>query len=352
MPINKTMSDAMLGTFRQMVKDCTDKGYSGEPFNKICSLMQQMEDLATALDDFTAFSTKLTTGGYFMNFSTEYGKVLSNAATAQYSLGGGNYNDDALLQQTINAYKDSLTKFEQHPDKVLLVKAVQEVIDMAGPGVNYPTFLRRLIEQGLDKAMEGTIVNRKYLEAAVKSAEERMYPPMLRRSQAILHKYDELAASTASGIPNTVVFFLEQSKIIDDTEADFIKYQHILSLWFSMITQLHTWIDAHTNFATTDERFAGGAAAATQFNISRSKHELPGKIKVSEMQLYENYGLGWEAIFDSESFIAETATKRFNYTDVYINFIRNDVYPQCIPMQSANRQLILKAESLYRNALQ
>ncbi|MEO7311879.1 MAG: hypothetical protein ABIX01_15850 [Chitinophagaceae bacterium] len=351
MPIDKTMSDAMLGAFRTMVAGCKDQGHSGEAFDNMCRIMDEMETLAMEMSDFSAFNAKLTTGGYFVNFSNEYAKLLSAAATSQYSQGGAAYNDTALLEQTLKAYEDCLPNYLNHKDKETLTKAVQDVINLGRSGVNYPTFLRLMIEQGLDKAMEGTIVNRKYLLADVAFYEELIHPPMLRRSKAVLSIYDELAATASFGVPNTVVYILEHSKILDDTEAGLRKYEHLQQLWIKLIMGLHLWVDAYTKYAPADERYAGGSAEMTRQNIERYKNVWPGKIKIWEAQLLDNYGLCWNDIFTHESFDAEHRSGRFNYTSDCIRFIKDEVYTQCSPLQHAGQELIAKAEALYGKSL-
>lgn len=345
------MSDAMLGTFRNMVADCKKQGHSGEAFDAMCSIMDTMEQLAIEMNDISAFSAKLSTDGHFVNFSNNYAKVLSSAATAQTATAESAYNDEALLQQTIKAYEDCLPNYANHKDKETLTKAVQDVIDLGRSGVNYPTFLRLMIEQGLDKAMEGSVLGRKYLLADVVFYRQLIHPPMLRRSKALLNKHDELAVAASFNVPNATVFMLEHSKIIDDTEAELNKYNHIQLLWFRIFTSLHLWIDAYTKYAPTDERYASESAAQTQHTIELFKNTWPGRIKVHEAQLLNNYQLSWDAVFNHESFDAEHRSNRFNYTDTYTRFIKEEVYPQCIPLQHPDKELIVKAEVLYGKSL-
>ncbi len=350
MPIDKTQSDAMLNTFRQMVADCKAKGYSGESFDKMCRIMEEMEALAVEMNDLALFSAKLTTEGYFVNFSNEYGRTLSNVATESTS-NTGTYDDNALLQQTIQSYEASLKNFENHKDKELLTKALQDVIDLGKSGVNYPTFLRLMIEQGLDKAMEGTVLNRKYLVEDLVFAQKMIQPVSERKAQKILHKYDEIAAQSKLHIPNTIVFNLERFKIESDSEADMKRYNHIMHLWQTSFFDLHWWIDAYTKFAPTDERYAGQNDTETKKNIERIKNINPGKIKATLDILEKNYQLQFNDIFKHENFDAEYRSNRFNYTEEYVKFIKEDIFPQCIPLKHAEKALIDKAESLYNKAL-
>lgn len=350
MAIDKTQSDAILNTFRQMVADCKTKGYTGESFDKMCSIMNEMETLANEMNDLAAFSAKLTTSGYFVNFSNEYGRLLSDVAT-KHTSNTSPYDDNTLLQQTIKSYEDSLKYFDNHKDKEMLTKAVQDIITLGKSGINYPNFLRLMIEQGLDKAMQGSILNRKYLVEDVAFAQKTIQPAWERKVKAVLNKYDEMAAQSTLRIPNNTLFSLERFKIENDHEADVRRYNHIRNLWQTIFSDLHWWIDAYTRFAPKDERYIGQNESETRKNIYRIKNINPGKIKAALNILEQNYQLTWIAIFKHETFDAEYRSNRFNYTEQYICFIKEDVFNQCIPLKHAAKALIEKAEALYNKAL-
>lgn len=350
MAIDKMQSDAMLNTFRQMLADCKAKGYSGESFDKMCSIMNEMEKLSKEMNDFAAFSAKLTTGGYFANFSNEYGRLLSNTASKTTS-NTSTYDDNALLQQTIQSYEVSLKSFENNKDKDVLTKAIQDVIKLGKSGINYPTFLRLMIEQGLDKAMEGSMLNRKYLLEDLKLAQKTIQPAWERKAKAIVDKYDEMAAQSKLHIPNSSLFNLERFKIESDHEADVRRYDHIRNLGQTILMDIHWWVDAYTKFAPTDERYKGQTESETIKNIERIKNTYSGKIKATVDILEQNYELQFKDLFKHESFDAEYRSNRFNYTSEYIKFIKDDVFPQCIPLKHADEALIKKAEILYNKAL-
>jgi len=350
MAIDKTQSDAILNTFRQMVADCKTKGYTGESFDKMCSIMNEMETLANEMNDLAAFSAKLTTSGYFVNFSNAYGRLLSDVATKNNSNTSA-YDDNTLLQQTIKSYEDSLKHFDNHKDKEMLTKAVQEIIALGKSGINYPSFLRLMIEQGLDKAMQGSILNRKYLAEDLAFAQKTIQPAWERKARAVLDKYDEMAVQSTLHIPNNTLFSLERFKIENNHEADVRRYDHIRNLWQTIFTDLHWWIDAYTKFAPKDARYMGQNESETRKNIDRIKNINPGKIKAALNILEQNYQLTWRTIFNHETFDAEYRSNRFNYTEEYVCFIKEDVFPQCIPLKHADQILIEKAEALYNKAL-
>ena len=115
MPIDKTYSDAMLGTFRNMMQECRDKKMSGKAFDTMSNTMNKMETFALEMDDLSAFTAKLTTEGLFTDFSTAYGEALAAEGQKKYAA-AGSYDDNALLQQTLQAYENSLPSYKDHPD--------------------------------------------------------------------------------------------------------------------------------------------------------------------------------------------------------------------------------------------
>ncbi len=108
MPIDKIMSDAILGTFRNMVQECKDKNYSGENFDKMCECMNYMESLAQKHNDINAFNAQVMNENVYGTFSDFYGRVLSGAAMAEQEEKG--YDDDTLLKQTLDALRDAIKR--------------------------------------------------------------------------------------------------------------------------------------------------------------------------------------------------------------------------------------------------
>ena len=212
MPIEKTYSDAMLGTFRNMLQDCKDKNLSGEAFDTMMTAMNRMESLALEMDEPGAFSAKLMTEGLFTEFSTAYGNLLAAEGQKKYA-STGPYDDNKLLQQTLSAYENSLLQLHVHPDKERLQAPIQNVIDLGRSGINYPTFLRLLIEKGLDKAMEGSALSREALLKDIQWAADLVLPVYEKRNSTLLEKYDEMVADAAFGVPDSVVFSMERFRI-------------------------------------------------------------------------------------------------------------------------------------------
>lgn len=238
MPIEKTYTDAMLGTFRNMLQECKDKKMSGEAFDKMAAAMSRMEALALEMNDLGAFSAKMATEGLFTDFSTAYGAVLAEEGQKKYT-SSGTYDDDKLLQQTLSGYENSLVQLNNHPDKERLQASIQNVIDLGRSGINYPTFLRLLIEKGLDKAMEGSIISREALEKDIHWAAELILPVYEKRNREILAKYDEMAAVAVFGVPDSIVFSMERFRMDSAFQPAINKYQAIIDRWGRLLELVH-----------------------------------------------------------------------------------------------------------------
>ena len=112
MGLDPMFADAILGTFRNMSKELKDKDISGEDFDKMNSYLNRMEELAQKHDDMNEFNGIVMQENLYGKFSDHYGRALSAASSAQYSVGGAIYDDAAdqkLLKQTVDAYRNSIT---------------------------------------------------------------------------------------------------------------------------------------------------------------------------------------------------------------------------------------------------
>ncbi len=349
MPIEKTYADAMLGTFRNMLKECQDKQIDSEALNQMTAVMEKMDMLAIEMNDINSFSTKLTTEGLFTDFSLAYAKVLAEEGQKKYGT-SGSYDDDALLQQTLIAYEQSLEQTNEHPDKEKLQAPVKAVIELGRSGINYPTFLRLLIEKGLDKAMEGSVLNRNALVQDIRWAVDLILPVYEKRNCAILKKYDEMAAAETFGVPDAVAFSMERFRITSAFQPAINQYQAIADRWMKMLTLLHDWIDAYTSPAPFDSRYAAANQIETQRNIKFYKECNPGFFKV-RLDIFKRYfSLDWNDIFSHESFANERKAKRCMYTDEYIDFLK-EVYLHCKPFSNAPAALVNEAEQLHNGKL-
>lgn len=125
MPIDPMISDAMLGTFRNMAQECKDRGLSGDDFDKMCETLARMKELVQTHDDKNAFNGQLVQENLFANFSDHYGRALNvQAQEASGGESGDGYDDGALLKHSLNALRNAVKSIRDAKQQ-----AIQESAD-------------------------------------------------------------------------------------------------------------------------------------------------------------------------------------------------------------------------------
>ncbi|MEO6605181.1 MAG: hypothetical protein ABIN55_06175, partial [Aeromicrobium sp.] len=125
MAIDKAMSDAILGTFRDLLAQ--NSGSSGPDVDEMAAALADMEALSQEMSDVGQFSTKLANGGYYQRFTDAYTRVMTAAA------GGGTTgapavipDDETLLAQSLQAYEGSLHKLRTMKDQEDAIAALEQ----------------------------------------------------------------------------------------------------------------------------------------------------------------------------------------------------------------------------------
>ncbi len=366
MPIQKNMLDAMLNTFRNMAKDCQGKDAAGEAFDKMIAALQRMEELGQEMDDFSAYSAKITTEGLQMKFSTFYGQVLGELNKPSSKSDNGAYDDKALLNQALDAYRDAIKRLRQGKQEALdiardditkneiealdknelLIKPIEEVIKLGESGINFPTFLRLMIEKGLDKAMEGSVATREALEYDLGWAKAMHVSKFhVAEKTEMLKKYTALTEVAPFEVPDSLEFELER-KLIEYKYLPFIeKWEAIKRRWEQIIDNLDTWAIAHTRFAPYMEPWRMSKNPSE--SIQNDKDCIPGGIKVREKIFAEYFELKFHDIFTHETFINEVNNFFMDYSQVWIEFLVNKVYPEALPGKYLNKDLVKEAEDMH-----
>jgi hypothetical protein len=152
MPLDPMMSDALLGTFRNMAKEIKSKNIVSEDADKMYQALERMEELARTNDDMNAFSGQVMQENLYGKFSDYYGKVLSAQAAASSS--AGDYSDANLLKQNLDALRDAISRIRTAKEEALETdrnydpkKAVRQSLD----------FINRNKEKfGLEKGVEAS----------------------------------------------------------------------------------------------------------------------------------------------------------------------------------------------------
>lgn len=366
MPLDSTMSDAMLGTFRNMAKEIKDKEYVGEDVDKMNEVLARMEELTQIHSDMNDFSGAMMQENLYMKFSDHYGRALGAGMSGQYQLKGEGYGpeqDKQLLDQSLNAYRDAIKRLEQakkesvqtHGEKKsgvffkesLLIKPIQDVIDLGESGLTYGTFLRKMIELGMDKAMEGSVVMKDsliYLRDMMEAIKASPYEGM--KCEDHILNFEHLVSITKFNVPPTLKFNLanEASDIPHDINAK--RWYAIKNYWETIISHLSDWAIAHCSFAHTLDPWA--MAKNPTASVRETVECEPGEIAIFLNIMQRNFDVDFNGIFEHETFAWEVEHHKLWYSQEYITFLKNEAYPHCQPGKKMPADLITKMEGIYK----
>lgn len=368
MPVDTIMLDAMLGTFRNMLKDCRDKRLSGEDFNQMEMALARMEELGQEMSDLGAYSGQMMQEGLFIKFSDHYGKSLLAAAQQQSTVSPGVYDestDKALLRQTISAYKDAIQRSQDNKEQtkkmlgssaadadVLLkdktiIDSIEKVTSLGESGISYPAFLSEMIKQGLDKAMEGAIVSREaqvyLLDAARATAANPIY---IRKEEEKLVLFDALTKASKVNVPNNLPYTLGCEKIEWFYQPDIYYWNKIKEGWEKAIFWLDEWITSWCSFAPYIAPWA--QAENPKEAVVESQDCVPGKLRVWENINQRYFSSTLKELFRHESFAWDVQYHWLYWSQEYMEFLLKEVEPVCRPHQLPPAGLIAKAEYFHK----
>lgn len=368
MPVDKMFVDPMLQVFRDMAAEMKKQKHSGEAFDKMIAALDRMETLAVECNDLNEFNAKLIQEGLQAKFSMHYGEVMSQAAEKSSKAGG--YDDNTLMQNTLRAYEDAITRieeaekvqFENITDDVRKIKpsirivpVLRKIIEFGKSGVSYPEFLTKMIVEGWEKAMEGVIVVRDGIEFEIEfSKDTGMIPPYIEMHEERLKAFDEMAKKSAFGLPDSLLFSLKSQEIEHKYKPIIAKWEAIEQRWMKILELLLDWLDAYCSFAPYDGRWRtpGCSEAQVQKNIRRTKGCNPGILKQRERILFESFGMKWDDIFKHETFKFRHSSLIFPYSEERFELIKK-TYPYCQPkgkpvvVEEPPKELIAEAEKLH-----
>ncbi len=117
MPIDPMMTDALLGTFRNMLQECRDKNLSGEHFDNMSKHVARLEELAQTNDDMNAFNGTVMQEDLYIKISDCYSRLLSNQAMTNQEEKG--YDDSTLLKQSVDALRDAIKRLIESKENAL-----------------------------------------------------------------------------------------------------------------------------------------------------------------------------------------------------------------------------------------
>jgi hypothetical protein len=366
MAIDPMFSDSILGTFRGMSKEMADKNITGEDVEAMNATLARMEQLAHDLSDLNEFNGLMMQENLYMKFSDHYGRALSNASKAQYQVNSNVYDektDAQLMKQTLNAYKDAITRLKeakkdnvkQHGEKAStvfldtdhLIKPIEDVIKLGESGIGYATFLRSIIEQGMDKAMEGSVVGRNailYTKAFYEAA--KISPHYDDRETKNLALYDELVAKSKFQVPSVLKYNLGCEKIAVEIDPLIRKWDAVKNAFERILSTLSNWCMAHMSYAHTIDPWA--MASDPRAAVKEDLECNPGELQVQLRQFKKYFGLEFNDIFTHEIFKWEVKWHAMWYSQEFVNYMKDEAFVHCMPGKRMPAELILKMEKIHK----
>jgi hypothetical protein len=366
MPIDESILGPMIGPYENMIKDVDSQGITNEHVDEMKKSFARMQDLGQEHSDITAFMGICMQEDLF----GKLGNLYSKALTTHASEGAGDpskYDDAALLKQSIDALKLAIETIKQGKEDTLkeagsenaaevealdnseeIIQPIEDLIALGEQGgITFPDFLRLQIEQGLDKAMEGSVSTRKGLVYSLEWAEaSRLSPHDIAKCKKHITVFDGLSANQKFGVPNWKELKWAMNDVDYEFEPDHIKWGDITDRWNTVLDDLHQWSLAycsHARFVDPWKQLPEPRKAAA---IQRSKDTLPGVIKQRERLLKKYYGISFQDIFTHETFLWAVETNSIHYSKEFIDFIKDTVYPTCIPLQHMPSELIAERERI------
>ncbi len=347
MPIPTTMSDPMLGTFRNMLAEVQAKGLTGAPVDEMRTHLSRMEHHAQAHDDISAFTGALMQEDLFNKFSTAYGRALAGAAATSAASGA----PGDLLAQSVAAYEQALAQHRATPSPTgaLIIPHLEEIVALGGSGISYWSFLRQLEERGLSRALDGAApATRAGLARSLELAQADWDRWRIDRFGRVLHWYDGAIATAPFGQPDSIVLTMVELGTEIELAPYAARWDATVRHWEHALDGVIDWLDAFTSFAPTDDRWrsAGASAAAVQRNITRTQECAPGELAIRLEQL-GRLDVTWEALVNHESFVWQYTARQLAASDERLR-LAFATRPHCVPGQRPPRELIAASEELRR----
>ncbi len=384
MPVDEMMVNPMLDPFRKMLTEVEEKGLSGEDYDNMKATLNRMEELSQIHSDIMAYNGALMQENLFAKFSDYYSKVLS--AEAKQNSDSNGYDDATLLKQTVDALKNAVKEIkrnyqasieesnkhnhlttdkendkDKNPEKqidqsvevsiltdpTLIIKGIEDVIALGEQeGMTLPKFLRLQIETGLDKAMEGSVVLKKGLEYTLNATKANAIGPInITIESEKLEAFNTLANKSKFNVPNSKELSYLHKEIDYKYRHQLAEWTEIKNRWYNIIDDLSLWSLAYTKVAPyiLPWRSASDPVEATIF----TQKTAPGILK-EKLKLFDKYfGISFFDIFKHPSFKWEVENHHFYYSQEFIEFLIEDIFPECEPFNDLPQDKINKRLAFY-----
>ncbi len=351
MPIDPAMSDAMLGTFRDLLAGVRAQGANGPDVDEMVAALDAMEALTQQLSDVGELSTRLANDGYYTRFTDAYTRVMLAAAGGGASASGETPPlpaDEDLLAQALQAYEGSLAHLRTVADQKAPIAALERILEIGRSGISYPRFLRQVEDEALNDVLAGSVTpKREHLVADRDLYVSIIDPAREALASALIEARDALAARTDTRFVDPFLFELRRFELSTQHAPAIALRDAIVARLPRLLDLVIDWLDAHTTWAAHDERFQGETPAKTQENIERARECYPGFYEVRAAQFARYFGsTPW---WERPELTQERTGQRILWTDPRIA-LAVEAVAHCTPeTRNAPAELVARAEAFGPN---
>ena len=258
-----------------------------------------------------------------------------------------NKSFNETIEKTPNAFDSSVeVEILQNPDE--LIKPIQDVIDLGEqPGMTLPKFLRIQIERGLDKAMEGAVVARKGLETSLEFTEVNPVSPYhIEKDKRKIVVFDELAAAQKFNVPNWKEMNMANNDIDRELEPHIIKWDKFERMWDKLIWDLSFWSLSYCSFAPFIKPWS--LSNNPQEAVIKTQKTTPGLFQEWEKLYRKYFGANIYDLLKHETFEWSVKYNYISYSQEFVEFLIEKIYPECKPFNDLPTQLIEERASFYK----
>lgn len=395
MALDKMMTEPILSTWRNMEADLNSKNISGEYYDKFVQELRRLEQMCEEYDDIMAFSSAAMDEKIYEHLGDFYAKALNSGSSEK----GGGYGDEELLAMTVKALKDAIAfneksyqdalsqtaasakksreltsdmmskygvsenadsdapamqsiddeipslehAFKQtatHPD--VFKGCIQPLIDLAEqPDMTYPKFLKLQIEQGLDRALEGTVsLREKYVRLLDDAKFDLFSPRSIAAAEQQLQIFDKLAASSPFGIPRAkeLTYALMEAEYEDKLPY---KEYDLQESFLDLLDDLAVWSLSFVPFAKDVEPWSAIIGdQKRQEAIVFDQKTGSGLFKAKEKLLLKYCGMDFPELLTGIAMKWAVETQAMRYSQEFVEFLVKQIYPACIPCSKLPQDLI------------
>ena len=368
---DKMILDSLTGGYKFYLDDLKNRGITGEHYDTVEALFNRILQLGEECSDMNVMYAKMQNENITVKMSEAYTKALTEEGNKKYGSNDGTiYDDNYLMKNNVEALRNSIKTIRDNyedllkkatpsqrmrmmveHDPHLFIKSIEDLINLAEqPGMTYPNFLRIQIEKGLDKAVEGT-VTRDFLEKTLATHKALMSSDIdIRMGEEKIEQYNKTAALNKFNLVEMHEWELISDAIERKYQPERERRTRIFDMFMNILGKLDEWAVAYCSYPPYDLMpWNSMPLAQALLDLRRIQKTYPGIIKEYEKLLDRYFGLKFTDIVDNPDFRHHVLSNFIDESQELVEFLINEVYPQCQPFCDLSADLIKKREQIYHS---